>query len=302
MRIVSTVASATEILMALGLGEELVGVTYACGYIEGARDKPIVVKSKLDTEGMSSGEIDEAIKRYMERGESLYYVDEEVLREVKPDLIIGQGLCDVCAITPGSLEDQIKMVSPDARLISLEPTSIDDILRDIIRIGEVTGRSERAMQLVEDMRRRIERVRTASARLPRKRVFFMEWIDPPYCSGHWVPEMIEIAGGIDLGEKHNHSRRVTPREILRHSPEYVVAAPCGYSLERTVREAERLLEQGWVGETPAYASGEIYAVESKPFFSSHGPGIVDGIGIIAEILHPKEFGGLAPEGTFSRLC
>lgn len=301
MRVVSTVASATEILIALGLEEELVGVTYACGYIEEARGKPVVVKSRLDTDGMGSAEIDEAVRKYLERGESIYYIDREALREAKPDLIIGQGLCDVCAITPGGLEDTIREVCPEARLISLEPAGIDDILSDILRIGDATGRPESARRIVDDIRSRIEKVRSASARLPKKRVFFMEWIDPPYCSGHWVPEMVEIAGGIDLGEKHRHSRRVAPPEILRHSPESIVVAPCGYSLGKTVAESGRLLGQDWVGETPAYALGEIYAAESKPFFSSHGPGIVDGIGILAEILHPEVFEGLAPRGSFSRL-
>ncbi len=301
MRIVSLVPSATEIIFALGAGDEVVGVTYACDSPPEARTRQVIVKPRFNTEGLHSAEIDAIISQAYRRGESLYIVDKAVLSELRPDLIVAQGLCEVCAAAPGSLEEAVSSLRYGVKVVTLHPHTIEEVLRDILFLGDVLGRQIEARLLVEEMSRVINEVKEASKSLPRRRTFFMEWICPPYCSGHWVPEMVEMAGGIDLGVKARPSRRVLPEELVRFEPEVIIAGPCGYDLEEASRETRALLDEAWVRETPAFRRGMIYAVDAARYFSRHGTGIATGVEILAEILHSAVFNGRAPSNTYRRI-
>ncbi|GBC72062.1 Vitamin B12-binding protein [Candidatus Calditenuaceae archaeon HR02] len=300
MRIVSLVPSATEILFSLGAGDEVVGVTYACDYPPEARTRPIVVSPRVNTHGLQSREIDRIISELYARGETPYMINRRLLSELRPDVVVAQGLCEVCAVTPGSIEEAIKGVWPIPKIIALHPHSIEDVFTDILRVGEAVGRIEEARKLVAQLREEVRRIAEKTTGLERKRTFFMEWVDPPYCSGHWVPEMVEIAGGFDLGVKGKPSRRVTPEEVLKFSPEVIICGPCGYSLQESYRDATLLMGEDWVRETPAFIDGEVYAVNSSIYFSRHTPSTIKGISILAEIIHPAKFRGAAPPNTYVR--
>jgi len=301
VRIVSLVPSATEILFRLGAGDEVVGVTYACDFPPEAREKPVVVYPRYDTTRLPPREIDRLISEAYKKGEDLYIVDRRLLSELKPDLILAQGLCDVCAATPDSVEGAIRSLSPQPRVLTLHPHSVEEILADILKVGEAVGRGREANELVAQSREEIDCVAERVKGLHVKRTFFMEWPDPPFCSGHWVPEMIEIAGGVDFGLKSSPSRRVEPEEIVRFSPDIIICGPCGFGLEEARLAAEKLAEQYWVGETPASQNGEIYAVDASIYFSRHGPSAVKGITILGEIIHGDIFRGVAPRDSFSKI-
>jgi len=297
MRIISLVPSATETIYCLGAGDELVGVTYACDKPPEATQKNIVVTPHIDTSQLSSAEIDRVVREHAGRGESLYRIDWDMIRSLKPDLIVVQGLCDVCAVVPRDL-GRLAWVP---RIIEVGPRSVEEILSDIIRIGEALGRKYEALELTSTIREKIEWVRERSVGLERRSVFLMEWVDPPFCSGHWVPELVEIAGGKDLGEKGVHSRRVSEIEIMAHNPEIVIAAPCGFNLEKAASDVSRIWYMGWASHVKAIADGHLYAVDAGRYFSRHGPGIAEAVEILAEIIHPSTFSGLAPAGSYRRL-
>jgi iron complex transport system substrate-binding protein len=298
---VSLVPSATEILFALGAGDEVVGVTYACDWPPEARRRRVVVWPRFRTEGLRPEEVDAIVREAYRQGKSLYMLDVQALSELRPDLIVAQGLCEVCAAAPGSVEDALRRLSHPPKLLTLHPHSLDDVLRDIETLGEAVGRMAEARILTDEMRSRIKDVRDRARDLPRRRTFFMEWVFPPFSSGHWVPEMIGIAGGLDLGSSSHPSRRVSPDEVLGHQPEIVIVGPCGYRLDRAAEEAKMLVEEGWIRETPAFYGGRIYAVDASRYFSRHGVGIAHGVEILAEIIHPEAFRGVAPSNTYRRV-
>jgi iron complex transport system substrate-binding protein len=295
------VPSATEIIFALGAGDEVVGVTYACDWPPEARARRVIVKPRFTTEGLLPVEIDMMMSQAYGRGESLYVVDADALSELRPDLIVAQELCEVCAAAPGSVEEAVRSLRYGVEVVTLHPHTIGDIFSDILLLGDALGRQAEARLLVEEMSRTINEVQEASKRLPRQRTFFMEWIFPPYCSGHWVPEMVELAGGIDLGVKARPSRRVLPEEVVRFEPEVIITGPCGYNLEQASREASALLAEAWIRETLAFRRGMVYAVDASRYFSRHGTGIAAGVEILAEIIHPEVFKGRAPGNTYRRI-
>ncbi|MEM1944239.1 MAG: cobalamin-binding protein [Nitrososphaerota archaeon] len=290
MRVISLVPSATETLYLLGAGDDVVGVTYACDQPPEARMKKVVVTPAFDTSDMPEEVIDSLVREYSRMGKSLYKILWEDLKDLKPDLIIVQGVCDVCAVTPKSLDGELYKV---AKVLEVSPRSVSEILADILAIGEAVGRRQEALELVEGIRVRIDRITELSVGLGRRRVFFMEWLDPPFCSGHWIPELVEIAGGHDLGAKGLHSRRVTEPEILAHNPEIIIAAPCGFNLQRARDDAYKLLSSKYTGRS------HVYAVDAGRYFSRHGPGIADAAEILAEIIHPLVYKGYAPEGSYA---
>jgi iron complex transport system substrate-binding protein len=294
VRIVSLVPSATEVLYALGLEDEVVGVTYACPDPEPGR-RSVVVRSRIDPEAMNQREIDEAVRRAAERGESLYEVDVEEIESLRPDLIVVQRLCNVCAVTPDALGDRLRSI---ARVVEVGPERLEDVLREYLMLGDATGRRAEARELVEVLELRIENVRELVSGLRRRRTLVMEWCDPPFCSGHWVPDMVEAAGGVDFGSPGRPSRRVRVEEVLAYGPEVIVFAPCGFGLERAYRDALGLLGSAWIRSTPAYRSGLLYAVDAKRRFSGHGPSFIEGMEALAEMIHPDEVRDLAPEGVY----
>jgi iron complex transport system substrate-binding protein len=237
MRIVSLLPSATETLFALGLDEEIVGVSHECDFPPQAKTRRSVVRSRLPKDATPS-EIDHLVREHVERGESIYAVDRDILEELAPDLIVTQDLCHVCAATPDELAAALAHISTQPEVLSLDPRDLGDVWRDILWIGERTGRRERAQKFVERIGMRLAQIEDAAGSTePRPRVVVLEWLQPFYVGGHWVPEMIHHAGGVDaLGEPKKPSHRVSVEEIVSAAPEFLFIAPCGYNAEQARNE------------------------------------------------------------------
>ena len=259
----------------LGLGDQLCGVTNECDYPPEAKVKPVVVQSLLDPATMEQSEIDWRVVNDLSHGHGIYRINRDLLLREKPDLVITQELCDVCSV---SLREVLKTVSELANqctVISLEPHGLDGVLDNIVTVGRACGVNDRAAVLVASLRRRIESVRDAAHDLPRKRVFCAEWYDPLFAPGHWVPEMVEIAGGREVaGVAGEKSRRVSWGDIAAADPEVLVMIPCGFGVERAVEDAHLLTRlPGW-SELTAVRTGQVYAADSSSYFSRPGPRLV----------------------------
>jgi iron complex transport system substrate-binding protein len=291
MRIVSLLPSATEIVFALGLGDQLDGVTYECDHPPEATSKPVVSDTALPQDRpLTAREIDGLVGEFMQRHEPIYVLDKALIKDIQPDLILTQDLCRVCAIPSGQVEDALKELGCTSQVVSLDPHSLEGILDCIEEVGRATGTEARAKVLVEDLRARIDNVRRTAARLPTIRTLALEWSDPPYSGGHWVPEMVEIAGGTNLlGVAEEPSRRVTWKEVADAGPEIVAVMPCGYYLDDAEAEAEKLFGLPMFSETPAARGGGVFAVDASSYFSRPGPRIVDGLEIMAWVIHPEAF-------------
>ncbi len=233
MRIVSLLPSATEIVYALGLGDDLMAVTDECDYPEEATKKPVVSRSALPTgRPLSSREIDDAVRERMGQQRPLYLLDRALIQRIQPDVIIAQDLCRVCAVPSGQVQEALEELGVDAQVLSLDPNTLDEVIGSIVTAGKVLGPEERAREIAADLRARVDAVRRTALRLPSIRVLALEWSDPPFAGGHWVPDMVEAAGGTNLlAEKGQASRQVTWREIADATPEVVVFMPCGSYLE-----------------------------------------------------------------------
>ena len=288
MRICSLLPSGTEILYALGLDDEIVGVSHECDFPHQAARKPRVLQTVIDQERQTSDEIDAAVRRAMQRHESLYRFNEDALRDADPDLIITQELCEVCAIDAARVSDVVRILPKRPKMVSLHPHTLGQMLEEIRLVGESTDRKEAAEQLVHQLTERIERVRRLVAGRPRPRVFCMEWLKPPMASGHWVPEQVEIAGGEEvLGQAGKPSRYVTWDEIAAAKPEVLILMPCGFPIERTRRELSVVTSEPAWQELPAVRDGRVYLVNGPAFFNRSGPRLVDGIELLAGLLHPE---------------
>lgn len=278
MRIVSLVPNATEILFALGAGDEVVGVSHECDYPPEARTRPILTGSALQN-GMTPSEVDAAVSAQLASGASLYTLDERRLAELDPDLLFTQELCPVCAVSTAQVGDAIAPMTRCPELMSLDPTRLEDVLADILHVGERLGRSAAAEALVDDLRARLDRVERATHGRPRPTVVALEWLDPPFLGGHWVPQMLAIAGGRDPfgvapGER---SRRATWDEIAAADPDWIVAMPCGFDAAGAAGEVAKLAGNPlWEG-LRAVQNGRVAAVDANGCFSRPGPRLVDGI-------------------------
>ena len=294
MRICSLVPGATDILVALGLRDHLVGVTHECELPPGA-NIPVLTRSTLQSETLTSRDIDRHVTATAHSGSSLYLLDRAILEKCDPDLIITQELCDVCAIGYRHVADAVRRLDERADtkrvVLSVEPQTLSQILEATLHIGEAAGVSDRAAGLVDDMRRRIDAIGQIGRRaMTRPRVLAMEWLDPPYTAGHWVPEMIQIAGGHDdLGRHGGFSYQITWEDVAKYEPDMLVLMPCSFDLPRTIREATALFRLPEWLRLPAVQKGRVYAVDGGRYFSRHGPRIVDGVAILGEILHPELF-------------
>ncbi|HEU4326228.1 MAG TPA: cobalamin-binding protein [Roseiflexaceae bacterium] len=309
MRIVSLLPSATEIVFALGLGDALVGVTHECDYPAPARALPVVTSSLLDHADATSAEIDHAVSGQLGTGLGLYGLDEQLLAELKPDLILTQSLCEVCAVSFGTVQRAVRDVTPGfpgvaPQILSLEPSSLDDILTTISLVGAATGAQTRAEQLVAELRARIEQVRVRALQASRApRVACLEWVDPLFGPGHWLPEMVALAGGTPgLGIAHTDSRRVSWSDVIAFAPEVMVVSPCGFDLRRALDEALRVLpyRAGWEA-LPAVRAGRVSVVDGNAYFSRPGPRIVDSLELLARLIHPELFAGWGPSEAWAPL-
>ena len=286
MRIVSLVPSATEMLFALGLGDEVVGVTHECDYPAETEDLPKVTRDVLPA-GLSAAEIDAAVKERTLAGESIYQLDAEALHELAPDLIVTQALCAVCAVSFDDVRAIAEEIETQPMVISLDPHTVGEVLGDARTLAQATDRKDAAVTLVRDAAARIDRIRLAVRGARRPRVVALEWLDPPFAAGHWTPQLIDYAGGEDvLGFAGEHSEERSWADVEAAQPDVVVVMPCGFDAAFAHREAEMHRDQH-----AALGAGEVVAVDAAAYFSRPGPRIVDGLELLARILHPE----LVPE-------
>jgi iron complex transport system substrate-binding protein len=287
MRIVSLVPSATEMLFALGLGEEVVAVTHECDYPAEAQDLPKVTRDVLPA-GLSAAEIDAAVKERTLAGESIYQLDADALHDLAPDLIVTQALCSVCAVSYDDVRAVAEEIDTQPMVISLDPHTVGEVLGDARTLAQATDTKDAAVDLVREASARIDRIRvlTRTARR-RPRVAALEWLDPPFAAGHWMPQLIDFAGGEDvLGFAGENSEQCSWEQVAAAEPDIVVVMPCGYDAEIAHREAEMHRD-----ELAAIGAGEVVAVDAAAYFSRPGPRIIDGLELLARILHPE----LVPE-------
>ncbi len=293
MRVASLLPSATETVHFVGAGYALVGVTHECDFPPVVEKLPKLTGSKIDPHCMTSAEIDAAVGAIaggLTDEESIYALDAALLESLSPDLVITQGLCDVCAVSSGVVERAVAGLKREPKVLSLNPTSLRDVLDDAVRVGDALGRGERARKKVAALEGRLARVEEAVAGLERPRVGCIEWLDPPFSAGHWVPEMVRIAGGEELfagaGER---SGRLAWEEVFEARPEALVLMPCGFDAGRAAEEARALPGlPGW-SDLPAVANGRVWAVDANSFFSRPAPRLVEGVEILARLLHPEAF-------------
>jgi iron complex transport system substrate-binding protein len=302
-RIVSFLPSATEMVCALGLGERLLGITHECDFPPEIKGKPIVVRNALPIESMSLPEIDSAVTKRLRSGLSLYRVDEALMREILPDLVLTQDLCQVCAPSGNEVSHLLDLLPIKPQILWLTPRSLDQIFGNLRDLAKATGCLPKAEALIAAGRARLERVAAITrAMSSRPRVFCMEWIDPVYCCGHWVPEMVQIAGGIDsLGREGTDSVRIRWHDVLEWKPEIVVVMPCGFGLEKAVVQARQISNYpGWV-DLPAVRENRVYAVNASSYFARPGPRVVEGTELLAHLFHPELFEWKGPADAFHRL-
>ncbi len=291
MRVVSLLPAATEIMGALGLMDSVVGVSHECDYPSEANQKPRVTRCPIHGAGLSSEEVDRWVRERLAAGEPLYTLDEALLHALRPDVILTQRLCDVCAVDYGSVAALACKLPGSPRVVNLEPSCVADIFENIRTVGAELEVMARADEVVKALQARVRAVQEkARNATPRPRCFLMEWIDPPFCSGHWAPELVELAGGVDpLGRRGEDSTRVTWEAIVAAQPEVLVLACCGYKPERTLQDVPILRRQpGW-DDLPAVRDRRVWVVDGSAYFSRPGPRIVDSLEILAAILHPDLF-------------
>ena len=305
MRIVSLLPSATEIVCALGLGDELVGVTHECDWPPEVVGKPVVTRDTHDLHELPSGEIHALVSAAMHGGSSLYALDDEKLEALEPDLILTQELCRVCAVSYHEVNEVARAIDASITVVSLEPTSIEGILNTITTVGAMAEVEDDALDVVEGLRSRlgaVEEVVTTRRDTGHTgpRVVAVEWLDPPFAVGHWVPEQIRRAGGWDLlGREGDKAVETTWDAVREVDPETLVLMPCGYHLAETVSEWDRTLRPAWFRELSAVRRGQVFAVDGSAYFSRPGPRVIDGIELLAEIFDPDAFVESAPAGSWT---
>jgi iron complex transport system substrate-binding protein len=298
MQICSFLPSATEILYALELGDSIAGVTFECDYPPQARQKPIVVNTVLGHD-LSPDAIDREASNYAAHGESLYRVDVGALMRIRPDLVVTQELCDVCAVSTPHLVKALNQISPRPRVLSLTPHSLSDVLLDIERVGTAAGRQEKAAELVRKLRQRIAGVEARNRAFPK--VVCLEWLNPLYNAGHWVPDMVKIAGGSGLlATSGEYSTQVCAEAVIDARPDVIVIMPCGYDAQKAKEEYSRThFPPGW-DDIPAVRNSRVYAVHASAYFSRPGPRLVDGIEILYSLFH-EDFSQLLPPDSWLRI-
>lgn len=292
MRVASLLPSATEMVHFAGASEALVGVTHECDYPPGVEKLPRLTSSKVDSQNLTSAEIDAAIGEILTDGGSIYALDASLLEELAPDFVVTQGLCDVCAVSTSLVERAVEGMRGSPEILTLNPTSIQDVLDDTLRIGKAIGCGDETRRKVAELRERLAKARESVASRDRPRVGCIEWLDPPFSAGHWVPEMVRLAGGKELfagpGER---SVRLTWERVFEAAPDALILMPCGFDAERAAYEARALTElPGW-NELPAVQNERVWVVDANSYFSRPAPRLVEGVEILARILHPGALPG-----------
>jgi iron complex transport system substrate-binding protein len=296
-RIVSLLPSATEILFAIGAGDRVVGVTHECDYPEAARRLPKVTSNAVIAEGETASDIDRHIRAARHAGSSIYRLDERLLSELRPDLIVTQELCDVCAVAYGEVQRAVRRFSGETPILSLEPRSLEDICASVEEVGAATGCQDGAAQVAAEMRRTIATVAGLPAPERQPRVVCIEWTDPIMVGGHWVPEMIQIAGGVDaLGIAEEPSRYAEWSDVIDARPDVMVLMPCGFNLEQTLALVPDVTTRSGFHTLPCATNGRVLAVDGSAYFNRPGPRITRGLKILADALRAR-YEDPVPEGA-----
>lgn len=292
MKIVSLLPSATEIVCGLGLDDELVAITHECDHPSHIADRPAVTASRISHETMSSREIDHAVRSQLDGHGTIYDLDEARLEQIAPDLILTQELCEVCAVSYKLVRNAAKVLKADTTIVSLEPNTISDIFDTILTVGELANVPEAAAKYVSELTARLDAVQNQTADAENKpRVMMLEWLDPPFSPGHWVPEQVEIAGGLSvMGQPGGRSETISYDDILRQDPEVLVLIPCGYYIGDILRQLQSTAFPSNWQQMSAIKAGNVWAMDATSYFSRPGPRVVDGSEILAKVLHPEIFG------------
>jgi iron complex transport system substrate-binding protein len=308
-KIVSFLPSATEILYKIGAGPQVVGVTHECNYPEEAKLKPRIINSSFDASTMSSKEIDNKIVELFRNGKDIYIINDNVLKELRPDIIIAQGICEVCSPFTKEIKRAISILEYNPKVIILDPSNISDILDNIYEIAKNIDKIKEGENLVKSLEYKIDRIKKITELKNKKedlsKILCLEWIDPFFTAGHWVPEMVEIAGGINgLSKSKEQSRRTSLEEIKEFDPDKIVLMPCGFNIDRTIKEYKNTNlnnNQEWTN-LRAIKNNEIYVVDAGSYFSKPGPRIITGIEILAKIISPNEFQDFkVPKNSYTKL-
>jgi iron complex transport system substrate-binding protein len=303
MRIVSFLPSATEMLYDLGAGSQIVGVTHECKYPSQARKKPQVIRPSFNPSKMTGRDIDNKIVELLQSGKDIYVVDEDILKRVHPDLIVAQGLCEVCSPFTKEINRAVRLLEdrkPD--VLILDPHNLDDILENIRILAERISRTKEGRKILSSLRKRVDAVRNMKVK-SKPKVLCLEWIDPLFTAGHWIPQMVEYAGGINgISSVGEQSRRMDLDEAVRLDPDTIVLMPCGFDISQTLKELPMLAQNDKWRSLRAVKNGNVYAVNANAYFSKPGPRTVVGLEILAKILHPQASQGTkVPRGSYKKL-
>lgn len=301
-RIVSFLPSATEILYELGVGDQIVGVTHECNYPEQAKSKPQVIHSSFDHTTMTSQEIDNKVVNLMHSGKDIYILDDEILKKAKPDLIVAQGLCEVCSPYTKEISRAVAILDNKPEVLILEPKNLEDILQNILDVANKVAKLKEGQNLVSILKNRITNVQTKPKK-SKPKVLCVEWLDPLFTAGHWVPQMVEIAGGINgISITGEQSRRMEIDEALKFDPDVIVLMPCGFDVKRTFTEYEKLANNSKWKMLKAVQNNEVYAVNANEYFSKPGPRTITGLEILAKIIHSEIYADLkTPNNAFQKI-
>ncbi len=293
MRIASLLATGTEIAWALGLGDSLVAISHECDYPPEDADRPRITRPRFDPQGLGSAEVDAAVREAMETSGSVYEIDEAGLRAARPDLVLTQAVCDVCAVPAADARAVVDSLESPPRVLSLDAHTIDGIFMTILQVGEAAGVARAAAALVFELRDRLQRIRERVADRPRPTVLGIEWLDPPFTPGHWVPEMVETAGAINLeGQAGARSQQVSWERLMGLDPDVLLIMPCGYKLDATRADADRYADRLLAIAPRAIDEGRAFVVDGSSYFNRSGPRVVDGVEILAKCVHPDAFPNL----------
>jgi len=300
LRIASLLPSATEIAFALGLGDQVVAVSHECDYPAEASTRPVLTKSAIHQKMHRSLDVDREVEK---RGGDIYEIDEKLLEELKPDLILTQELCAVCAVSYTKVKEAARVLDADTKIVSLEPNNLEEIIDNIRLVGKIAGKASQAEELASRLSLRIDKVKEKTRRVQyRPRVFLMEWLEPPWAGGHWIPQMADYAGAVEgLGNLGRPSQKISWNRVVDYQPEIIILSPCGFDLKGVKAESHVLASYpGW-DKIPAYKNSRIYAVNASAYFSRPGPRVVDGLELLAHIIHPELFPENPPDNGMERL-
>ncbi|MDC0639125.1 cobalamin-binding protein [Nitrosopumilus sp.] len=302
-RIVSFLPSATELLYEFGVDDKLFGVTHECKYPEGAKLKPQVISSVINSDNLSSNEINTVTCTLLNEGKNIFELNKENLIDANPDLIISQETCEVCAAYTNQVKSALEILPNKPELYSMDPHNLKEIIQSVTKLGQILNKEKKSIEIVNSLEKKIQHIKNSEKKILPK-VLAIEWIEPFFTAGHWIPQMIEFAGGINLISKTgDHSRRMDMDEVVNSKPDIIIFMPCGFDTDRTVQEYESILNNNpaW-NSLHAVKNNQIYAVDANSFFSKPSIRTIDGLEILAKIIQPENFKNLiVPDNSFLKI-